>query len=321
MASGRRLSLLALALLPLLLQAQTTYKLRRWGVPPAHYSGITPLGDGRYAVVSDDEPLSGFYVWRVDIDSLSGRVEGVTNEGFRGVTFDIDRDAEGIAFCPQRQTLFISGEADQRILEHRLDGSLTGLELEVPASCSIGQIRPNRGFEALGYDNQRRLFWTCPESPLRGEEDSIVPLLCFGSDLRLLQSIPYQLDAPQSRRSGREHYHGVVAVTPLTDGSLLVLEREALITQRYSGSRCWCRLFQFRPAEGTKMLLAHWRTKFTPTNTRFANYEGMCLGPQLADGRQSILLIADSQGGVGRGPWRLRDKLRVLELPLSAGNE
>ena len=40
----------------------------------------------------------------------------------------------------------------------------------------------------------------------------------------------------------------------------------------------------------------------------------MCLGPVLADGTQTFLLLADSQGGSGVGPWRLRDRLKVIRL-------
>lgn len=312
MAYGRSL-LAALVCVPLLALPQT-YKLKRWDIAPAHYSGITPLGGGRYAVASDEEAQAGFYVWNIRFDSLSGRVLEVADEGFRGVPFGLDRDAEGIAYCPARGTVFVSGEADQRILEHRMDGSLTGSELAVPEQYGTKNIRPNRGFEALGYDTERGLFWTCPESPLAGEDGLDIPLLCFGTDMQLKRTVSYPIDAPKSHKKGRSHYHGVVAITPMADGSLLVLEREAHIARHYSGSRCWCRLYRFHPGEGTKRLLAKWTTRLTATNTRFANYEGMCLGPRLADGRQALLLIADSQGGYGRAIWHLRDRLKIIML-------
>ena len=293
--------------------ARKSYKLSRWNIPSAHYSGITPLGGGRYAVVADKEPMAGFYVWLVRQDARDGHIIEVQNEGFFGVPH-AQRDAEGVAFCPQRQSLFISGEADQRVLEHRLDGTLTGAELRIPEAFGTKHIQPNRGFEALGYDTLQRLFWTCTESPLPGDGEK-VRMLSFGPDMQLLRAYPYTLDTEKARNHGRDHYHGVVSLVAREDGSLLVLEREARIAKRYNGSSCWNRLFLFRPETGEKQPLNKWKTRFTVVNTRFANYEGMCLGATLDDGRQTLLLVADSQGGFGKGPWHLKDRLKVQVLP------
>ena len=38
-------------------------------------------------------------------------------------------------------------------------------------------------------------------------------------------------------------------------------------------------------------------TRFNTSFMNLANYEGMCLGPVLPDGRQTLLLLADSQDG------------------------
>ncbi len=290
------------------------YRLSRWGIPKANYSGITHLGGHRYAVVSDEEPMAGFYVWTLRMDSVSGKVLEVANEGFRGIPRTPDRDTEGIAFCPQRNSIFVSGETDQRILEHRPDGTLTGAKLRIPPQFAADKILHNRGFEALTYDARSRLFWTCTESPLPTDEALHLRMLCFSADLNPAGEYPYRLDTPRARNAGRDYYHGVVALAPLGDGRLLVLEREARIAKHYSGSRCWCKLFVYSPAEGRKRLLESWDTRMNLWNTRFSNYEGMCLGPTLADGTRTLLLLADSQAGAGRGPWRLKDRLMVLRL-------
>ena len=44
-----------------------------------------------------------------------------------------------------------------------------------------------------------------------------------------------------------------------------------------------------------KRLLTEFRTKINITKRSFANYEGICAGPKLADGRQVLFLVADSQ--------------------------
>ncbi len=44
-----------------------------------------------------------------------------------------------------------------------------------------------------------------------------------------------------------------------------------------------------------KQLITEFYTKINVTNRSFANYEGICVGPQLKDGRILLLLVADSQ--------------------------
>ena len=36
--------------------------LSHWHITPANYSGITPLGGDRYAVVDDKSPTDGFHI-------------------------------------------------------------------------------------------------------------------------------------------------------------------------------------------------------------------------------------------------------------------
>ncbi len=309
----RRVCVLLSVLLPLLVSARS-YKLAKWNITAADYSGITALGDDRYAVVSDKEPEAGFFVWNISVNPDDGTLTSVVNEGWRGVEYDCVRDAEGIAYCPARHSVFVSGEEDQRIVEHRPDGSLTGHELHVPSAMGRDAIQPNRGFEALCYDSVRHLFWTTTESNLKTDPAGVLRLLCFGDDLNLRSSVLYTMDAPALSATGRNHIHGVVALCALDDGSLLVMEREARIAKRYVGSRCVCTLFRFSPSTGGKELIHRWSSKFTLTNTRFANYEGLCLGPKLRDGRQTLLLISDAQGGYGKAFWHLRDRMEVYVM-------
>ena len=48
------------------------------------------------------------------------------------------------------------------------------------------------------------------------------------------------------------------------------------------------------------------------TKMNFANYEALCPGIRLHDGRQSLLLLCDSQGGFGKGPIHLKDYIKVI---------
>ena len=132
-----------------LASAQTAVELKqqslgKWRIGAAQYSGITALGGNRYAMVSDKEPTDGFFLFRIDQSALTGDVTNVYLEGFKGNRSPkVDaqgisiRDCEGVAYFPQRNTLFISGEGDQRILEYDMEGQPTGRELNVPDTlCS-----------------------------------------------------------------------------------------------------------------------------------------------------------------------------------------
>lgn len=324
--------------------------LSRWGIGPAQFSGIAPLGNDLYALVSDKEPADGFFVFRIVQDEATGEVVQVVHEGFRGNPNPVCddrgmslRDCEGVAYVPATHTVFISGEGDQEILEYRLDGTPTGRGLAVPPMFGLKRIVPNYGFEALTYSASTGRFWTTTESTLTCDGRAAGPaapgvqnllrLQAFGNDLRPAGQYAYRMEQGRTDRFGRIYVCGVPALAALPDGRLLVLEREANVPDGYLNSECTCRLYEVNPAQGrpidgsadlgslapnrflAKKLLAAFTTRMTLFRYDFANYEGMCLGRQLADGRSTLLLVSDSQGGYGKGPVRLKDYIKVLILP------
>lgn len=318
-------------------QAQPLTLLRprdvaRWGVPRGNYSGITPLGDGRYAVVSDKEERDGFYVWHIQQDPQSGQVTRVTCEGFRGGVSAVSpaggRDAEGVAFVPADSTVWISGEADQRVVAHRLDGQPAGRELTVPAAYGTAAIHGNYGFEALAYDAATGCLWTVTENVVRAVGHPVSPLhptprevqlLGFTLDGVLRHTIPYTLEAPVETRCGRHYGFGVVALWAAGGGTLWVLEREAMADSRPLRNRTHLRLFAIdlrrALAEGTpatKRSLLSFDTRMRLVRPRWANYEGLCQGQTLADGRRTWLMVCDSQNRKGRRWCHLHDLLRVV---------
>ena len=80
-----------------------------------------------------------------------------------------------------------------------------------------------------------------------------------------------------------------------------------------------CKLYAVEPAPQaevlSKKLLCRFQTRLRLFSTAYANYEGLCPGIRLSDGRQTLLLGADSQTGAGKGPFHLRDYVRVVVLP------
>ena len=152
-------------------------RLSHWGIAPHNFSGIAPLGENRFAVVSDKDSAAGFHVWHIEQDALTGAVVRVVDEGFRSHSpLPAGRpapDYEGVAFEPEAQRIWIADEATQQIRAYRPDGFPTGDSLFVPADVNRQAVRPNRGFEALTYSAHHALLWTAPEEPPRAAPSSV----------------------------------------------------------------------------------------------------------------------------------------------------
>lgn len=292
-----RLTMAALLLVvPLSVFSQTAKLMRQQKfpktVPAGNYSGITPLGDDRYAVVCD-KSADGFYVLHIDIDTVKMRIRSIENEGYRESGRE-SRDQEGIASFPHARTLFISGEADNQVLEYTPDGSRTGRRLLMPEA--FVRANHNYGLESLTYSTADRCFFTTTERPLDG--DSLLRIQAFSDDLQPLGQYLYQLDAVKPKRSGTL-LNGVSELCALDDGRLLVLERTLRVPRRKIGAYADCRLYVVRPdAPGMlmqKRQLCHVRTRMNLWRQNLANYEGLCVAKKLDDGRLILMMVADSQ--------------------------
>ena len=271
-------------------------------IPAGNYSGITWLGTNKYAVVSDKSDEDGFFIFEIDLDSVSGEINAAKNTGFYSSGMP-NRDDEGIAYNPNANTLLISGETDNRILEYRQDGMRTLREVPIPEIYK--HLKTNQGLEALSYNDKTQTLWTCNEA------DSII-IQSFDSLYTPLHQYKYQLDKPKRDASKAQLYaHGIGTICALDDGNLLLLEREFFIPPSKLGSTVYCKLYLFSPEKNRKSLLLDWQTSLSLFGRSLANYEGMCLGPTLADGSRALLLVADSQNqyaGV------LKDWLKSVKL-------
>ena len=289
-------------------------------VPAGNYSGICHWRGNDYFVVSDKSETDGFFVFSIEIDSLSGEILSVENRGFRSAGRP-NRDGEGIAWVLAWETVLMSGEADGRICEYGVDGQPTMREVSVPEV--FGRSHANLGLEALTYSPVTRLLWTCNEAtlPTDGEQATAtngirnrVRLQSFGEDLLPCRQYAYEMDAPISSRPASVYAMGVPGMVALDNGSLLVLEREFHVPSTKLGAFVNCKLYQVWPGDETanpnealseetvflpKHLVCEWKTSLTLFRRQLANYEGACLGPRLADGSQVLVLVADSQDQYG----------------------
>lgn len=294
-------------------------------IPAGNYSGITRLKDDLYALVSDKSDRDGYFIFKIDVDSINGDILNIENKGFFASNVP-NRDAEGIAYIPKRKTVLIVGESDGRIMEYDSTGTFTGRKL-----C-LEEASKNYGYESLSYNENTDLLWTCtenmyssPEEILANDSAAVVTLQAYDTDLRLVSKYLYRLDRPQAENKGKYYTHGVSELLALDDGSLIVLEREFRVPKKILGAYVVCKLYRVLPQktffieryntssidELSKDILCEWTTKLTLLNYSLANYEGMCLGPKLSDGSQVIIMVSDSQnreGGI------LRDWFRTVVI-------
>jgi len=319
------LLLLALLLLCITIKAQTTLvrsnpqKSINTAVLPGNYSGITCVGGSLYAVVSDKSDIDGFFLFDIKTDSVTGEVLYVSDLGFRGDSTLRGGDCEGIAYCKERNTVFISREADNSVLEFDMKGKATGRKLNVPPM--FRGANHNYGFESLTRCDGTGAFWTITESTLgidgvcanatNGVQNRLRLQEYDGTTLQPLRQFAYLMDAPTANNVARNYAMGVSELTALDNGNLLVLEREFYVPQSFVGSFVKCKIYEVSPDSAysvsqsepltanssylQKRLVCEFQTKLNITNRSIANYEGMCLGPKFADGSQVIILINDSQ--------------------------
>ncbi|WP_052342148.1 esterase-like activity of phytase family protein [Xylanibacter brevis] len=278
-----RFVMIAVLMVPLSLFSQRFQKFPR-EIPAGNYSGICAIGDDCYAVVSDKADEDGFFVFKMQIDTLRGKIRKVENRGFRKSGLP-NRDMEGVCYCPSSNSLFISGERDNEVFEYTLDGQRTGRRLALPEV--FRRAESNYGLEALTYDRVRHLFFTTTEHPLKG--DSVLRIQSFADNLLPAKQYFYRPDDPQ----GKVYLHGVSELCALSDGRLLVVERQVYVPRLKIGAKSIVRVYAVYPGDSAcleKHLVKEIRTRLTLTKRKFANVEGMC---EIASGLW--MMVADSQ--------------------------
>ena len=276
-------------------------------VEPGEYSGITWIGGNQYGVVSDNLKGAGIARFSIPIDK-HGNVGTVKMEVPAAVATaeGKKRDTEGIAYVASTNTLYTTSEKNQDIRGYDLLGVETGAKLDVPADLKA--IQDNRGFESLSYNASTGLFWTTTEARLKA--DTFFPRLhrlqSFTTDGKPAGRFLYQIGEPsQTSENTVAYVFGIPALTALDDGRVLVVEREVYVPkgslwEKIQGAFTDINIYVVDPVHDTagilrKSLVCH----FTTGAMNLANFEGMCLGPTLPDGRRCLVMIADSQKGSG----------------------
>ncbi len=261
------------------------------------FSGITWLGGENFMTVSDKQ--SAIYPLNLRIDPNTGQLlDGKFGERISVKTkFN---DFEGIAYLPELKRIYISAEGGNGIVGFDMRGDAT---FAVAVPDVFKRARTNKSLESLSFG--AGALWTANEGALEGDgrpsgrgEGTVVRLQKFDASFRAVAQFAYRTEPGPA--GALEAVTGVSDLLALPDGGLLALER--VLTSH----GLMAKIFQvdFIGATDTSAIQKLEGAVFTPVkktllfekSTFTTNYEGITLGPKLAGGWRSLLLIADSGG-------------------------
>ncbi len=274
---------------------------------PEGLSGIARVNSDTYALAEDSGGRIHFAQILLDYETGA-----ITNCVFTDIQFVPGLvDAEGIACERKSGLLYVSDEAGAKILKLLPDAS----PIRVPLPDFFTCTRPNKSLESLSCEESHRgadfCLWTANEDaltidgpPSSATNAPLVRIACI-SPFAMKKEVGswwfYRLDAAQGGPipgAGPDvPFNGLVGLAALGDGKLLVLERSCGLVQGDDGgspslitsSIYYVDTSRTKPGSPTplkKTLL--WRQGFP-----FSNYEGITLGPKLADGSRAVILVAD----------------------------
>jgi hypothetical protein len=302
-------------------------------LPVQELSGIAWMGGTRYLAVGDN---GVGLLWELDIvvDPATGRINSAVATGSSAVS-GLASDGEGIALLAERGSVVVSDEAVSAIREFRLADSVQVAAVPVPSVYLAPNLRSNLGLESLGSLGGR--VWTANEEALAS--DGPISSTTAGSLVRIQRFtagggagspppfVPegqwaYRVD-PISALSPLTTLErsGAVEILPIASGSALVLERElggALVpdfrARIYHIDTAGADDVSARASLASGGFVPLAKTLLWQGDFALQNFEGMTLGPELADGCRALLLVSDGNPGGSQGTTSLV-ALRVCGLP------
>ena len=282
------------------------------------FSGLTWAGGNDWFTVSDK--VRAIFPMSIALDPASGKIIGASIGTPVPVKTKL-ADFEGIAFVLGKQRAYVSCETGDGIFGFDLK-KRTVIPVAVPPIFS--KARNNKSLESLTYDSTVGNFWTANEEALKcdgpmsgSERGTVVRLQRFDGAFRPTGQFAYVTEPSTYRAHGGGT--GVSDLALLPNGELLVLERVVgtfglsvkIFRTELGGATDISEVpalegGEYKPAAKTLIF-----SRATLTN----NFEGIALGPQLADGWRSLVLIADSGGGTTHLLIPLRIRWNAKQSP------
>ena len=276
---------------------------------PEGLSGIARIGGNRYFSVDD----RGGMLHELEI-VLNDASDDGTCTVKRSVRLEGRTDLEGCAYDPLNGWIWVSDEHDTTITAFDPETGKEVSRVDIP-EVYRKNVRSNRSFEGLTISPDGFRMYVVNEDTLKcdghtADEQSggIVRVQEFvrtgkGAKWLPTRQFRYRTDAVEGSKYEGMALSGVAGLCALGDGALLLLEREMSQKNPLFPS-CRARLYEIDldtvAVEPEKRLV--W-----DEDTMFANYEGICLGPELKDGVRSLVLISDGGGSA-------EEKVLVLAL-------
>jgi hypothetical protein len=308
-------------------------------------SGLARIRGDEYVAVSDAHAVVHRIAIRIDpktgavlAATIGSAIPLADETGARLPEPANAKDREAIVCDPDSGEIWIADERTGKdpkspsITRHRLaDGVRTAfLACDHDSTLSVfHRIRSNKGFESLALAPDGTL-WTANEDALTVDgaaagrtAPGVVRLQQLDRALRPGAQFAYEVDPWRHPLrnpillAGQE-VSGLSELVALPRGRLLALER-SFSGDAHGMPTLENRLYLVDPTGATniaafrsglagqryvpakKVLL--WRQAWGLTNS---NFEGMSLGPTLADGSRSLILIADNDGGTRQSLFTLR---------------
>jgi hypothetical protein len=264
------------------------------------FSGLTWAGGSDYFTVSDK--VRAIFPMAIALDPATGKILSASIGTAIPVKTKL-ADFEGIAFMPDKRRVYVSAETGDGIFGFDLR-KRTVIPVAVPPIFS--KARNNKSLESLTGDATVGAFWTANEEALKcdgpvssRERGTAVRLQRFDARFRPAGQFAYVTETSAFRVPWGGT--GVSDLALLPNGELLVLER---VVGNFGLSAEIFRA-ELRGATDVSALPGLDGAKYTPSGktllfsraTLANNFEGIALGPKLAGGWRSLILLADSGGG------------------------
>jgi hypothetical protein len=221
--------------------------------------------------------------------------------------------------------VFVSDERGPTIREHSLSTGRTLAEIgpaSAPALAVFANQRNNLGWESLTRAPDSGAFWTANEEALSVDgpsgnngNNTLVRLQRLAPDLTPVSQWAYRATGDTVAGTLGNTNAGVSDLVALPGGQLLVLERSAgLVSYPDIDLRNRIYLVDFSGATDITGIAALTAGGFTAVSKTLLweglfpddNFEGIALGPTLANGDRSLLLVSDDGAGLNTSVYALR---------------